>query len=99
MDNLQAEFAVLVRDDHKGEGLGMILMRKMIDYCRSRGTVEMVGSVLPDNRPMLRLAEKLGFRVRYDAHEEVMMVVLELNPPHTAWQRERLSPGMKGAGT
>ena len=44
-DNLRCEFAVMVDDKMKGEGLGLALMRKMIDYCRSRGTVEMVGSV------------------------------------------------------
>lgn len=89
-DNLQAEFAVIVRDDQKGEGLGYSLMRKMIDYCRRRGTIQMVGTVLPDNRPMLSLAERLGFHIRYDSDEEVMMVTLELNPPVTEWQRERL---------
>lgn len=37
-------------------------MQKMIDYCRAKGTVEMVGDVLPDNRPMLQLAEHLASR-------------------------------------
>ncbi len=94
-DNLQAEFAVLVSEKMKGEGLGSILMKKMIEYCRSRGTVEMVGTVLPDNRPMLKLAEKLGFEIRYDPEEEVMALRLELNPPSKDWQIERLRPKTK----
>lgn len=89
-DNLQCEFAVMVHDKMKGEGLGVALMQKMIDYCRSRGTVEMVGNVLPDNRPMLQLAEHLGFEVRYNAEEEVMDLRLVLNEPEKDWQRERL---------
>ena len=88
-DNLQCEFAIIVRDDLKGERLGWVLMRKMIDYSTERGTIEMVGSVLPDNRPMLRLAEKLGFSVNYDEDEEVMVVQLQLNEPDE-WQAERL---------
>jgi len=63
----------------------------MIDYCRARGTVEMVGNVLPDNRPMLQLAEHLGFEIQYNAEEEVMDLRLVLNEPEKDWQRERLS--------
>ena len=89
-DNLQCEFAVMVHDKMKGEGLGIALMQKMIDYCRARGTVEMVGDVLPDNRPMLQLAEHLGFEIKYNLEEEVMDLRLVLNEPEKDWQRERL---------
>lgn len=89
-DNLQCEFAVMVHDKMKGEGLGIALMQKMIDYCRARGTVEMVGNVLADNRPMLQLAEHLGFEVKYNVEEEVMDLRLVLNEPEKDWQRERL---------
>ena len=93
-DNLQCEFAVMVHDKMKGEGLGIALMQKMIDYCRARGTVEMVGDVLPDNRPMLQLAEHLGFEIKYNLEEEVMDLRLVLNEPEKDWQRERLGKGL-----
>jgi acetyltransferase len=89
-DNLQCEFAVMVHDKMKGEGLGVALMQKMIDYCRARGTMEMVGNVLPDNRPMLQLAEHLGFEIKFNIEEEVMDLRLVLNEPEKDWQRERL---------
>lgn len=89
-DNLQCEFAVMVHDKMKGEGLGVALMQKMIDYCRARGTVEMVGNVLPENRPMLQLAEHLGFEIKFNTEEEVMDLRLVLNEPEKDWQRERL---------
>ncbi|MDI9245154.1 GNAT family N-acetyltransferase [Marinobacter sp. CHS3-4] len=89
-DNLRCEFAVMVHDKMKGEGLGVALMQKMIDYCRAKGTVEMVGNVLPDNRPMLRLAEHLGFQLQYNAEEDVIDLLLVLNEPQKDWQRERL---------
>lgn len=91
-DNLQCEFAVIVRDDMKGERLGMTLMHKVIDYCKSRGTVEMIGSVLPDNNPMLSLARKLGFTTEYNKEEEVMDLRLPLNKVSHDWQRKRLHP-------
>lgn len=92
-DNLRCEFAVMVDDRMKGEGLGVKLMQKMIDYCRARGTMEMVGNVLPDNRPMLQLAEHLGFDIKYNPEEEVMDLRLVLNEPEKDWQRERLGKG------
>jgi acetyltransferase len=78
-DNFQCEFAVMVRDGLRGEGLGYTLMCKMIDYCRGRGTREMVGNVMADNRPMLKVAERLGFEAKYNLHEEVMDLRLVLN--------------------
>ncbi|MBD3639431.1 MAG: GNAT family N-acetyltransferase [Marinobacter sp.] len=89
-DNLRCEFAVMVDDKMKGEGLGVALMQKMIDYCQARGTMEMVGNVLPDNRPMLQLAEHLGFEIKYNTEEEVMDLRLVLNEPEKDWQKERL---------
>jgi acetyltransferase len=59
-----AEFAVLVRSDLKGRGLGRLLMRKLIAYCRARGTGMLWGHVLSDNAAMLRLSRELGFRTR-----------------------------------
>jgi GNAT superfamily N-acetyltransferase len=54
-DNNSAEFAIIVRSDLKGQGLGAILLGKLIAYCRSRGTKEIVGEALADNHRVLRL--------------------------------------------
>jgi len=78
-DNVSAEFSILVRSDLKGEGLGSLLMRKMIRYCRERGTTEMVGQVLADNADMLRLARHLGFTSRHAPDYDTIEVRLILN--------------------
>jgi acetyltransferase len=78
-DNRAAEFAVLVRSDQKGQGLGTLLMRKLIDYCRERGTSELWGSVMADNAVMLQLARTLGFRVR-GSEQNIETIALELQP-------------------
>jgi acetyltransferase len=62
-DNIEAEFAVLVRSDLKGQGLGSLLLAKLIRYCRGRGTQRVAGEALPDNLRMLKLARDFGFRV------------------------------------
>jgi len=60
-DNERAEYAVLVRDDMAGQGLGSVLMRRIIDYACGRGIREVFGDVLRENKPMLGLCKKLGF--------------------------------------
>jgi acetyltransferase len=77
-DNQQAEFAIIVRSDLKGKGLGHLLLEKMIGYCRGRGTEMVVGEVLRDNYRMLALARKLGFKVRAMGDAETMEVRLDL---------------------
>jgi acetyltransferase len=78
-DNVSAEFAVTVRSDLKGKGLGMLLMNKLIAYCRARGTREIVGEALPQNAPVVRLVKKLGFTVGpVDEDEGVRKLHLQL---------------------
>lgn len=60
-DNDSAEFGIVVRSDLKGGGLGELLMRKLIDHLRARGTKRLVATVLRQNTRMLELARDLGF--------------------------------------
>jgi acetyltransferase len=62
-DNVEAEFAVIVRSDLKGRGLGTLLMSKLIGYCRARGTQRLAGTALNHNRRVLNLVSHLGFSV------------------------------------
>jgi acetyltransferase len=76
-DNVAAEFAVLVRSDLKGIGLGSALLDKVIRYCRARGTRTLFGEVLLDNARMLRLAGSRGF-LQEAARSGSVRVVLRL---------------------
>ena len=60
-DNINAEFAVLVRTDWQGRGLGKALLSKLLHYCQGRGTQNLIGEVLAGNRRMLKLCASLGF--------------------------------------
>jgi acetyltransferase len=60
-DRERAEYAILVRSDLKGHGLGTALTQALIDYARAQGIGELLATVLPENRTMLDLAERLGF--------------------------------------
>ncbi len=77
-DNVAAEFAVTVRSDLKGHGLGRTLMEKVIAYCRTRGTREIVGEALPQNTRVIRLARSLGFEVTPAPEDGTMRLRLPL---------------------
>ncbi len=90
-DQVQSEFSVLVGDQAQGLGLGSKLMQKMIRYCKDQGIMEMMGTVLADNGPMLKLANKLGFAVSRHLEGDVVEILLPLNAPSEEWQRLRLN--------
>jgi acetyltransferase len=78
-DNAEAEFGIVVRSDLKGEGLGELLMSKLIRHLRERGTQRLVGIVLRENARMLELARALGFEEeRIAADADSLRIVLPL---------------------
>ena len=78
-DNTHAEFAILVRSDLKGHGLGSLLMKKIIGYCMKRGTDVLTGSVLRGNERMLALARELGFALTYGNDAGIVQLSLRLS--------------------
>ncbi len=79
-ENTDAEFAILIRSDLKGKGLGKILMGKIVDYCKAKGTTQMSGMTMPTNRGMLTLAQHLGFKIDVHFEDGTADMVLILNP-------------------
>ena len=75
-DNQSAEFAIIVRSDLKGKGLGYILFQKLVDYFRARGTREIVGDALSENGGVQKLIRHFGGVVL--PHPEAGMVRLQL---------------------
>jgi GNAT superfamily N-acetyltransferase len=71
-----AEFAILVRSDLKGLGLGKLMMEKIVRYARERGIGQLSGMTMPSNRGMINLAKRLGFKI--DIQLEDGIVNMEL---------------------
>ncbi|WP_435276104.1 bifunctional acetate--CoA ligase family protein/GNAT family N-acetyltransferase [Psychrobium sp. nBUS_13] len=77
-ENQETEFAVVIRGDIQGQGLGKLLMLKMINYCKQRHTHMMTGLTLPQNAGMINLSRKLGFNVKFDIEEGWVDMRLDL---------------------
>lgn len=78
-NNNNTEFAVLVRSDLKGLGLGKILMDKIIRYCRGQGIKVMTGMTMPSNQGMVGLARHFGFNIDIQMADGVVEMHLILN--------------------
>jgi acetyltransferase len=60
------EYAILVRSDMKGKGLGWQLMQLIMEYARAEGLKTIEGQVLRYNVTMLAMCRDLGFDITAD---------------------------------
>ena len=63
-DNVRAEYAVAVRSDLKGHGLGYRLMTRLTEVARLRGIQQLFGDVLSENADDAADVPRAGFRYR-----------------------------------
>ncbi len=77
-DRNEAEFAILVSDRFQLDGLGTELLSRIVAIGRDEKIGRINGSILPDNRGMQRVCEKLGFRLRNDSQERLLKAELGL---------------------
>lgn len=74
-----AEFAILVSRFVSGQGLGKVLMRRLLEWAQAHGIRQVWGEVMDDNTPMIRLAQSLGFdRDTSNESPNLLRVSLEL---------------------
>jgi acetyltransferase len=71
----RGEYAILVRSDLKGRGLGYLLMTLIIEYARSEGLKTIEGQVLAENIAMLNMCRDLGFDISADPHDTDTRIV------------------------
>lgn len=77
----KAEYAILLRSDLKGRGLGWELMQLLIDYARTEGLTSLFGEVSNENITMLAMCRELGFDVTSNPGEPgISSVSLNLAP-------------------
>jgi acetyltransferase len=68
------EFAAVVSDTCQGQGLGTELLRRLMAIGRDEGLERVVADVLPENREMQRVFQKLGFRFKRSLGDSTKVV-------------------------
>lgn len=81
-DNVEAEFAIAVRSDNQGQGLGYAMMSYLADIATTRGLQRLWGTVLSENTKMLKLAKALGMRVQPSRDDGTVRVTREVASVH-----------------
>ncbi|KXJ43196.1 MAG: GCN5 family acetyltransferase [Cycloclasticus sp. Phe_18] len=59
-----AEFALVVNHLVSGQGLGTLLMYRLISYAKKQGLKGLYGDVLKENEVMISICKKVGFTVQ-----------------------------------
>ncbi|CAN5334667.1 bifunctional acetate--CoA ligase family protein/GNAT family N-acetyltransferase [soil metagenome] len=62
-DNIAAEFALMVRSDQSGRGIGYSLLEQLLHYARSRELRTVFGEVFTGNAVMRQLLGEFGFSI------------------------------------
>lgn len=84
-DGRRAEFAILVSRILAGQGLGTLLMKRLIRWARRKKLDALYGNVLDENDAMLALAQRLGFKREVLPDEPgLLRVTLPLRPTPAA---------------
>lgn len=74
-DHISGEYAILLRSNLKGQGLGWKLMKLMIEWAKADGLKVVKGEILRENRTMISMCEALGFSVKSSPDDESIAVV------------------------
>ena len=74
-----AEISVAVADDWQHQGLGKLLLRRLIAYARAHGVRRLYSIDAASNQPMRRLARDVGFSEQAD-RDDVHQVIYSLQP-------------------
>lgn len=73
----RAEFSLIVNHVVGRQGLGTLLLNKIIHYAASKGLKEVYGLVLAENKVMLDLCKRAGFTM-LTQHKDPGIVTVKL---------------------
>jgi acetyltransferase len=74
----EGEVAVLISDKWHGRGLGKELLQRLLIVGGNEGLTKLTADILPDNRDVMRICEKLGFSLKHSLEDEVVRAEFSL---------------------
>ena len=82
-DDRGAEFAIALRSDVTGHGLGWLLMHRMLDLAARLGVAEVHGVVLRENTRMVKMCREMGFAIEAEPNDPAAVVASRSVTPGT----------------
>jgi len=74
----EAEVAVVISDKWQGRGLGKELLARLLIVGADEKLTRLTADILPDNRDVMRICEKLGFTLKHSLDDEVVRAEFKL---------------------
>jgi acetyltransferase len=74
----EAEIAVLISDHWQGRGLGKELLSRLLTVAADDRLSFVVADILPDNRGVMRILDKLGFTLQHSLDDDVVHAEFKL---------------------
>lgn len=78
-DGATAEIALVVRDDAQGQGIGGLLLRRLVQIAQAIGVTRLRGDLLAENHTMVRLLRSLGLPYVATTHSGTMQVTVRVS--------------------
>ncbi len=78
-DPSTAEVAFLVEDAHQGEGLGTVLLTELTTLAPKHGITTFDATTLAENRAMLDVFNKMGYRVTHETEAGLYHIVFPIH--------------------
>jgi acetyltransferase len=74
----EAEFALIVSDQHQYHGLGTELLKQLVHIGKQEQLARITAEILADNTAMQQVCKKLGFQINHTADASVVKAELRL---------------------
>lgn len=71
-----AEMGIIVSDEFQGQGLGRLMLEKLVAMSRSEGVKRVIAEMAQENVAMQHLCQSLGFELERDVEDPVVTGVL-----------------------
>ncbi len=74
----EGEFALVVSDSYQGQGIGVELLRRLVEVAEREGYDSVYGQISAENRTMQAICRKMGFQIARDFADATVTARLDV---------------------
>jgi len=73
-----ARFSILISDQFQGLGLGIELVRRIVEVAKAEGVRKLFALITPDNQRMQHISTKLGFNLAPTSDQKMIEITMDI---------------------